>query len=137
MPLVTTVTSSGPIIPVVGVPSMCPSHPLSLFQLLHMHAHPLLPTQPPLRLCAHLCTLLCTSTHLCAPFILGFPTPTSHSVPWHTYFTVPWPVGREILSSGQYSNLSSLGAYKGLALRGGIGVLLPTYNTHLSCPVTG
>src|SRR5258708_435683 len=36
-----------------------------------------------------------------------------------TYFSIPWPMGREILLSGQDSDLSSLGAYEGLALRGG------------------
>src|SRR5258708_6727001 len=34
-------------------------------------------------------------------------------------YSIPWPMGREILLSGQDSNLLSLGAYEGLALRGG------------------
>jgi len=34
-------------------------------------------------------------------------------------YSIPWPMGREILLSGQDSNLSSLGAYEGSALRGG------------------
>src|SRR5258707_1726312 len=43
------------------------------FQLLHIHVHPLWPTRPPPRLCAHLRTLLCTSTHLCTPCVPFFP----------------------------------------------------------------
>src|SRR5258708_36981816 len=34
-------------------------------------------------------------------------------------YSIPWPMGREILLSGQDSDLSSLGAYEGSALRGG------------------
>src|SRR5258707_7732566 len=34
-------------------------------------------------------------------------------------YSIPWPRGREILLSGQDSDLSSLGAYEGSALRGG------------------
>src|SRR5258708_2449498 len=36
-----------------------------------------------------------------------------------TNYSIPWPMGREILLSGQDSDLSSLGAYEGSALRGG------------------
>src|SRR5258705_78371 len=38
---------------------------------------------------------------------------------WLANYSIPWPMGREILLSGQDSDLSSLGAYKGSALRGG------------------
>src|SRR5258707_758856 len=34
-------------------------------------------------------------------------------------YSIPWPMGREILLSGQDSDLLSLGAYEGSALRGG------------------
>src|SRR5258708_23592299 len=44
------------------------------------------------------------------PFFL---TPTTLPVPWHTNYSIPWPMGREILLSGQDSDLSSLGAYGG------------------------
>src|SRR5258706_11408808 len=36
-----------------------------------------------------------------------------------TNYSIPWPMGREILLSGQDSDLLSLGAYEGSALRGG------------------
>src|SRR5260221_2490467 len=56
-----------------GVLSMCPPHPLFIFQLLHIHAHPLQPTQPPPGLRTHLRTLPCTSVHLHAPCVPLFP----------------------------------------------------------------
>src|SRR5258708_24674790 len=107
---------SGTSFPMGGVLSMCPPHPLFIFQLLHIHAHPLRPTWPLPGLCAHLCTLLHTSAHLAHHFFL---TLTPLPVPWHTSYSIPWPMGREILLSGQDSDLSSLGAYEGSALRGG------------------
>src|SRR5260221_9800073 len=73
------------------------------FQLLRIHAHPLWPTQPPPRLCAHLHTLPHTSMHLACHFSWVFLTPTPLPVPWHTSISIPWPMGREILPSGQNS----------------------------------
>src|SRR5258708_3268247 len=91
---------------------------------------------PPFQLCTYMCTHSGQpSPHLgsmptCAPFCTPphtlhtifswvFLTPTPLPVPWHTSISIPWPMGREILLSGQDSNLSSLGAYEGSALRGG------------------
>jgi len=71
------------------------------------------------------------SVHLCAPFILGFPTPTSHSVPQHTYFTVHgqgnsffWARFQLVIPRG----------LQGLGPKGGIGVLGYPYlhTTHTS-----
>src|SRR5260221_13254218 len=109
---------SGTTFPMGGVLSMCPPHPLFIFQLLHIHAHPLQPTQPPPGLCTHLCTLLHTSMHLAHHFFLGFSYTHSTSCALAHFHLYPI-MGREILLSGQDSNLSSLGAYEGLALRGG------------------
>src|SRR5258707_450519 len=91
---------------------------------------------PPFQLCAYMrthsgqpgphpgsmptCAPFCAPPHtLHAIFSWVFLTPTPLPVPWHTSISIPWPMGREILLSGQDSNLSSLGAYEGLALRGG------------------
>src|SRR5258708_18377630 len=138
MPLVTTVTPSGPIIPGVGVPSMCPQHPLSLFQLLHMHAtHPLLPTQPPPGLCAHLHTLPCTSMHLCAPLCTIYPG-FSYT---HFTFCAPAHLLHCPMACGQGNSffwarfqLVIPRGLQGLSPKGGIGVLTPTYihTTHTS-----
>src|SRR5260221_5620812 len=49
-----------------------PPHPISTIPTLHIHAHPLWPTQPPPRLHAHLHTLPHTSVHLACHFFPGF-----------------------------------------------------------------
>src|SRR5258708_30663394 len=47
------------------------------------------------------CTPFCTPPHtLCA---IVFLTPTPLPVPWHTSISIPWPMAREILPSGQNS----------------------------------
>ena len=81
--------------------------------------------------CAPFCAPPCT-LHAIFSWVLLTPTPLP--VPWDTSISIPWPMGREILLSGQDSDLSSLGAYEGLALRGrGTGVPLPTYRYTTQC----
>src|SRR5258708_3285129 len=109
---------SGTTFPMGGVP-LCAHH--TLFPPFQLFAHTCTPTlaNPAPRLHAHLCTLPHTPAHLACHFSWVFLTPTPLPVPWHTSISIPGPMGREILLSGQDSDLSSLGAYKGLALRGG------------------
>src|SRR5260221_9240243 len=104
--------------PMGGVPPRYPPHPISTIPTLCIHAHsgqpsPHLGSVPT---CTPFCTPPCT---LCAIFSWVFLTPTPLPVPWHTSISIPWPMGREILLSGQDSNLLSPGAYKGSALMGG------------------
>src|SRR5258705_583424 len=84
---------SGTTFPMGGVLSMCPPHPLFIFQLLHIHAHPLQPTQPPPGLCAHLHTLPPTSAHLAHHFFLGFPYTHSTSCALAHFHLYPMAYG--------------------------------------------
>src|SRR5260221_14170519 len=84
---------SGTTFPMGGVLSMCPPHPLFVFQLLHIHAHPLQPTQPPPGLCAHLHTLPPTSAHLAHHFFLGFPYTHSTSCALAHFHLYPMAYG--------------------------------------------
>src|SRR6266446_5852274 len=77
---------------------------------------------------AHLPSLWACTTHIAIQGSGPTGSPVTKAAPiFHcgkpcnrlTNYSIPWPMGREILLSGQDSNLSSLGAYKGLALRGG------------------
>src|SRR5258707_7736723 len=77
---------------------------------------------------AHLPSLWACTTHIAIQGSGPTRSPVAKAAPiFHhgkpcnrlTNYSIPWPMGREILLSGQDSNLSSLGAYKGLALMGG------------------
>src|SRR5258708_10730881 len=68
---------SGTTFPMGGVLSMCPPHPPFIFQLLHIHAHPLQPTWP------------LGSVPTCAPF--HTPPHTLHTI-FSWVFLIPTPL---------------------------------------------
>src|SRR5258708_15210510 len=77
---------------------------------------------------AHLPSLLACTTHIAIQGSGPARSPVAKVAPiFHCVnpcnrlanYSIPWPMGREILLSGQDSDLLSLGAYEGLALRGG------------------
>src|SRR5260221_1555203 len=109
-----------------GVPPRYPPHPISIIPTLHIHAHPLWPTWPPPRLCAHLHTLPHTSVHLCAPCVPLFPGFFLHPLHFLCPGTLPslshgpW-VGKFFLL-GKTLVVVPRGL-QGLGPKGGIGVL--------------
>src|SRR6266436_4851274 len=86
---------------------LCAHHTHSSFSnfCTYMHTHSSQPIPHPgsMPTCTPFHAPLCT---LHAIFSWVFLTPTPLPVPWHTSISIPWPMGREILLSGQDSNLS-------------------------------